>query len=1728
MRYLNLTPPGQLAMRRGSIRRANMALGLAFIFLINSVGPFPAAHADSALGLPTPGSMVNLSPAYEPVMIKGLTVHKDNPFLFDFIVDVGQDHLMGEPLKKEGERLIKYFLASLAIPDKDVWVNLSPYEKQRIIPEVLSQTDMGRDMLEQDYMLKQITASLIYPEKQLGKKFWDEVYSKAQAQYGTTNIPVNTFNKVWITADRAEVFEHNQTAFVVDSHLKVMLEEDYLALIKHQRQPAPRTNAIASQIIKRIILPQLEHEVNTGKNFANLRQIFNSVILASWYKRNLKQALLNQVYANQSKVKGINLNDPSIKELIYDQYLKAYKKGVFNYIKDDINATGQTLPRKYFSGGITNLDPSLAMTSDPAALATAIPDRRLMLFGTDINITDQADFAINKAMNGQEVVLTLYRAQSKDPLKLTRDKIKKITDEFYIINGNRIESSDVQLYYSNGNLQSSRVLEGAIMRWLSSRTSDFINHVYVPRFYNIVPLAKVLVGEFEQTPDENGRVIYIKMKPDEAMQAGLTPKGEAFADNFAIGETNPRALGLIIASRLRLNLNDLESVLENGNVNSRLGAISVLASEELRTRLKLDLESSWKILNRNLHQKNFLVRSDVYIALAKVDILRARPLLIEGMKDEYPNVRISLTVYVSGDIVDFLDDDHIAQIRDLLERNKKEIYQDRDSFERRQIEAAEAKIDYYLEMVSKIDADDVVDRLDNNLTDPKPVDQRIMVVQMLKKRTDLFKDKRVRDLVYAHARAPRPSGGFENIGVVRAFCNEAIYLADALESRDFLIASTRNENEINPLTARMNILTLAKPIDGAYPFKDDEEVLDALTSLSKNYSLVIRTAARTALASLKSNAMVRFEPGPQRPSEDGAMRTELTYRAGEFIGNFTNDKPNPKEEGIELAKRLGLNVVDIESILDNGNSYAHQAIIRALADQGLRNYLHLDTEKIWNLLILNLNRKNDHVRRDAYIAMSKIDMLRARPYLIKGMSDGIEIVRRWVATCVSGDIVDFLDQDNIAEIRNLLERIRGELSKEGNSFEIEQIDKGISKIDYYLEKVGKIDAKYVFDGLNNDSTNFEAVDQRIMVAQMLKKRTDLFKDKGVRELLYAHARAPNTGNGSEKIYVVRVFCNEAIYLADSLGARDFLIGSTQSENEINPLAARMNILTLAKPINGEYPFKHDHRVWDRLTFLSRSPLLLIRRAAREAVETLRNNAMVSAADAAMLIDIQQLEMMLSLRGAPDDLHRLELWKLYVNELSQEPEKFATVEALFQFLKRVPGMGDWLVEKAEKLNSLIEKNRSVQMRIKMILLAMNKILEEWESHRNNFLIVDIRPTSVMYINGEIEVYISAVFDFKLRDRLSMMLRGEGGQMRFGQLRGHGHTLVPLGRQYAFNVDGRGNGFDVIHEKQNYARVRTSAGKFLGYANVSNEVKYFYDGKKVAVVSFDAEGQCKVESFGDEGISFISEIVNPELAPVDFAMKVYDEAWIRKTLPPTWEEIEAQVHYLVATGRQNKLSQDYENEEMMVDYLEYFPRTPLKGIPARFHDECDKLLRVMMVCFVTHYMSGHRVIMEFEKEHRPLLFNQGKDPLIQVAQTVLNRFSYSNFLKSIGNSPDEFPGVDKTGIKKHDVVVYKNPDGEIRLFYNYNGAVPEELLRGNPHVIARESYAMTTTPGGINLNTSNGMRWKINKDGRGVEMNIDPAMIARIRHDGIESLSPKIFSITPITSIWSLVGLSAPSK
>jgi len=109
---------------------------------------------------------------------------------------------------------------------------------------------------------------------------------------------------------------------------------------------------LSKEIIRDLIIPEIEKEVNEGKVFANLRQIYNSMILAVWYKHALKESVLGQVYVDQNKTLGIDHKDSQANQKIYEQYLDAFKKGVFNFIKEDYDpATDELIPRKYFSGG---------------------------------------------------------------------------------------------------------------------------------------------------------------------------------------------------------------------------------------------------------------------------------------------------------------------------------------------------------------------------------------------------------------------------------------------------------------------------------------------------------------------------------------------------------------------------------------------------------------------------------------------------------------------------------------------------------------------------------------------------------------------------------------------------------------------------------------------------------------------------------------------------------------------------------------------------------------------------------------------------------------------------------------------------------------------------------------------------------------------------------------------------------------------------------------------------------------------------------------------------------------------------------------------------------------------------------------------------------------------------------------------------------------------------------
>lgn len=327
-----------------------------------------AAYAQPVLTMPEPGQMLPLSAAHVPALLKGMSIDTRHPLNFEFILDTGDEQFATEEaLRQEADALVRYFLAVVSMPEEALWVNLSPYEQDRIMEDDLAQTLLGKDLLIQDYLLKQLSSSLLHPDKPLGKKYWQQIYERAYELYGSTEIPMDYFQKVWIMPASAEVLEEGNRAYVVDATLKVMTEKDYVATQQHHGDQHHSGAAqgqeenLSTQVIRDVILPAIEKELNEGEHFVRLRQIYHAMILATWYKQKLWNSVLLlennnhplvEKYFDHKNVQGIENGDPSARERIYQQYVQAFKQGVFDFIREDVDPfTQETLPRHYFSGG---------------------------------------------------------------------------------------------------------------------------------------------------------------------------------------------------------------------------------------------------------------------------------------------------------------------------------------------------------------------------------------------------------------------------------------------------------------------------------------------------------------------------------------------------------------------------------------------------------------------------------------------------------------------------------------------------------------------------------------------------------------------------------------------------------------------------------------------------------------------------------------------------------------------------------------------------------------------------------------------------------------------------------------------------------------------------------------------------------------------------------------------------------------------------------------------------------------------------------------------------------------------------------------------------------------------------------------------------------------------------------------------------------------------------------
>ncbi|MCP4652057.1 MAG: hypothetical protein GY858_01555 [Candidatus Omnitrophica bacterium] len=562
-----------LQKRRAGLSFKGVVFFLITAFILSGLAGYisrsSTTYASALPYMPAPTKLINTSAYFEPLTVKGIKLYAQDPFKFDFTIDEGNTDYTDQDLEKESKRLIKYFLAALTVPEDDIWVNLSPYEKDHIIPNELGLTDMGRDLLGEDYILKQLTSSLTYPEDPLGKEFWKKVYEKAYALYGTTNISIDTFNKVWIVPSKAVIYSDNDRAYVGEAKLKVMIEEDYVA----QKQntvgaglPRPNNNInnhdiskLSSNVFKDVVLPTIEYEVNNGRQFSRLRQIYKILILAAWFKKRLRRsvdssqftvnspvgarravpAVLDRIYFDKKKIVGIEGDDPQIKEKVYNQYLEAYRKGVYNYIRKDYDPyLRKNLRRKYYSGGFVGKTSNLIDDGDDHPFDELPPQERA---GIDDNVLtfklENVDSATKKETEPGPLKVP-SRRQEKLPSGqfgkiLAKSKqvdfnTKKLQEVFSRVDIGpderaNVSSDNVRLYFSR---HLPPTMDAIGRRESNGVLVIIINQAYIsPRRIDYLKLAEVIDHEWTEHIEEQPHYLAAQRQKEHFSknQKKLTP-----------------------------------------------------------------------------------------------------------------------------------------------------------------------------------------------------------------------------------------------------------------------------------------------------------------------------------------------------------------------------------------------------------------------------------------------------------------------------------------------------------------------------------------------------------------------------------------------------------------------------------------------------------------------------------------------------------------------------------------------------------------------------------------------------------------------------------------------------------------------------------------------------------------------------------------------------------------------------------------------------------------------------------------------------------------------------------------------------------------------------------------------------------------------------------------------------------------------------------------------------
>ena len=204
------------------------------------------------------------------------------------------------------------FMTGLAVSDDKFWVNLNPWEPDRIIDKQLGQSEVGRIMLEADLQMKRDFGNYTNPcANETGKTFWTLLDKKRDTlvQSCMEKFPgeiKNIFNvcfipvtRHWIVPDKVYAYTNGTQIYIINATLKINSEPEnhsYFRVVNQDNRSLSKGcleelnksskeyNDYFRDLGNQMILPYVVADVNHGEKYEDLRDIYVSLALAQWYK----------------------------------------------------------------------------------------------------------------------------------------------------------------------------------------------------------------------------------------------------------------------------------------------------------------------------------------------------------------------------------------------------------------------------------------------------------------------------------------------------------------------------------------------------------------------------------------------------------------------------------------------------------------------------------------------------------------------------------------------------------------------------------------------------------------------------------------------------------------------------------------------------------------------------------------------------------------------------------------------------------------------------------------------------------------------------------------------------------------------------------------------------------------------------------------------------------------------------------------------------------------------------------------------------------------------------------------------------------------------------------------------------------------------------------------------------------------------------------------------------